>query len=104
MYLSTADFYLHPIFNPSVGVDVAQIEAMAMGLPVVGARLNTLEIGYKELGYQVDQPGLFVYKVEKMIKTFTQFNKVRETAINYFDSNTSIADQYIKVYHRIAKD
>jgi len=104
LYLSAADFYLHPVFAPVVGFDVSLLEAMAIGLPVVSSRLVTMGIDYQQLGYQVQRPADFSYYTEKMIHNFQQFNAVRDSVMHEFDANISIPDQYLDAYDEICND
>ena len=104
LYLSSADFYLHPVFEPVVGFDVSLLEAMAIGLPVVSSRLSSMEMDYRQLGYHVEKPEDFISYTKKMIHNFYKFNHVRSAVIKKFDANTSIPDQYIDVYNGIYDD
>ena len=103
LYLSAADFYIHPVFNPVVGFDVSLIEAMAVGIPVVSTRLKITQIEYNKIGYQADSIKEFEEKTEQMILNFYNFSGIREFTKKYFDANSAIPDKYANWYNSIFK-
>lgn len=100
-YYSAADFFIHPVFDPKVGFDVSLLEAMAANLPVVSARLNSIERDIDNLGYQVNTINEFYEKTELMIINYKDFTNVRDVAIQYFDSNDAIPSKINSIYNHL---
>lgn len=98
---SASDFYIHPAFHPEFGgIDVAWMEALACNIPVLSPLFNELDFDYSEMGIILNNLNELTEKTKIMIKTFSSFNKCRETAIKHLDGNTVIID---KLYNILCK-
>ena len=103
-FYNAADFYIHPVFNEDVGFDASLMESMACGRPVVSTRLEIADFDTIELGLSVNSEKDIIEKTKYMIHNFSNYNHVRETAFNYFDSNTAIPDRIMKMYYKDDKN
>lgn len=102
LYFSAADVYLLPAFSKKyAGIDVAAIESLACGTPIVSTTLEDFPTNeWKKLGKIPRDEKDTVRCVSEMLANAKPFKNCREAAKKYYDWK-NIIRRTVEVYDRL---